>query len=385
MTQLDHSVLAAVRRPVNAALGLPNAYYISDAHHQAEKERVFFANWAAIGFGKDIPKAGDAMPIEFLGVPLLAVRDTDGAINVFQNTCRHRGMILVAEKTSTRGVVRCPYHSWCYDLKGALKTTPHVGGPGANVHADIKRDELSLWRVRSHVWRDVIFVNISGTAPAFTEYAASLIERWSEFDRELHCSGDDSTFALEIRGNWKLAVENYCESYHLPWVHPGLNSYSKLSDHYHIEEPGKYSGQGTRVYQPPIDEHGTRFTDFAGLSEKWAQAGEYIALYPNVLFGVHRDHVYAIILEPKAIDRTVETIAIYYADEEMCAPQWSAMRANNTTMWEAVFVEDVFVVEGMQKGRSGPMFDGGKFSPVMDSPTHVFHHWVADQYCADQP
>ena len=35
--------------------------------------------------------------------------------------------------------------------------------------------------------------------------------------------------------NWKLAVENYCESYHLPWVHPGLNSYSRLEDHYHID------------------------------------------------------------------------------------------------------------------------------------------------------
>jgi hypothetical protein len=30
----------------------------------------------------------------------------------------------------------------------------------------------------------------------------------------------------------------------------------------------------------------------------------------------------------------------------------------------------------MQKGRYGPFFDGGKFSPVMDGPTHVFHEWV---------
>jgi hypothetical protein len=25
------------------------------------------------------------------------------------------------------------------------------------------------------------------------------------------------------------------------------------------------------------------------------------------------------------------------------------------------------------------MFDGGRFSPVMDGPTHNFHHWVASQ------
>ena len=41
--------------------------------------------------------------------------------------------------------------------------------------------------------------------------------------------------------------------------------------------------------------------------------------------------------------------------------------------------EDIFVVEGMQKGRQGDMFDGGKFSPVMDGPTHTFHRWIATQ------
>ena len=35
------------------------------------------------------------------------------------------------------------------------------------------------------------------------------------------------------------------------------------------------------------------------------------------------------------------------------------------------------VVEGMQKGRSAPGFDGGRFSPAMDGPTHAFHRWVA--------
>lgn len=35
------------------------------------------------------------------------------------------------------------------------------------------------------------------------------------------------------------------------------------------------------------------------------------------------------------------------------------------------------VVEGTQKGRHGPRFDGGRFSPAMDAPTHHFHDWVA--------
>ncbi len=379
MSIIQQSVLDQVRQPVERALGLPNDCYTDNAYHAWEKKCVFFANWAAIGFGKDISAPGDAMPIDFLGMPLLAVRAENGEVNVFQNTCRHRGMILLEEKANLRGVIRCPYHSWCYDLNGALRMTPHVGGPGNNVHCDIKKPELGLWEIRSFVWRDVIFVNISGEAPAFEHYASALIDRWNEFEQPIYHAGDDSCFSLDVRTNWKLAVENYCESYHLPWVHPGLNSYSKLSDHYHIEEPGRYSGQGTLVYSPMMDASGTRFQEFAGLSEKWDRAGEYVAFFPNVLFGVHRDHSYAIILEPVAIDRTVEHISLYYASEEMCGADWAEMRAKNSAMWKEVFVEDVFVVEGMQKGRRGPMFDGGKFSPAMDGPTHVFHHWVADQ------
>ncbi|GAB5469014.1 MAG: aromatic ring-hydroxylating dioxygenase subunit alpha [Rhodospirillales bacterium] len=371
--------LQAVTQPIEEARGLPNRHYNDPAVFAEEREALFFKTWAAIGFGKDLPGPGDAKPLSFLGVPLLAVRDRDGVLRVFQNTCRHRGMILVDEPTTIRGAIRCPYHSWAYGLDGSLRRTPHVGGSGQNSHPCIKRDELGLIEIRSTVWQDVIFVNLDGEAPPFEVHAADLIARWKEFERPLHHAGADSSFSLEVACNWKLAVENYCESYHLPWVHPGLNSYSKLEDHYHIEAPGRFSGQGTLVYRPMIDESGNNFAPFAGLSEKWDSAGEYIALYPNVLFGVHHDHVYAILLEPVNETRTIERVEIYYADESMRNSDWAGMRAANTRLWRGVFEEDVFVVEGMQRGRFGSKFDGGKFSPAMDGPTHCFHHWVATQ------
>ena len=369
------SRLGAVLASVAEAKGLPNEHYTDPETFEEERRHVMFANWAGIGFGKDVPETGDAKPVDFLGMPLLMVRDEDGAVNVYQNTCRHRGMILVEEPKKIQGAIRCPYHSWCYTLKGALRTTPHVGGPGRSIHDDIKRDELGLIRIRSHVWQDVVFVNVDGAAPAFEEVHADLLERWSEFDRPLYHGGDAASFKLEVKTNWKLAVENYCESYHLPWVHPGLNSYSRLEDHYHIEERGKYSGQGTLVYRQLEDDQGEVFPDFEGLSEKWDTGAEYIAVYPNVLLGVHRDHTFAIVLEPKALDQTLEHIELYYAKPVQDLPE--GLGEKNAVQWKDVFVEDVFVVEGMQRGRQGIFFDGGKFSPAMDGPTHNFHHWVA--------
>ena len=97
---------------------------------------------------------------------------------------------------------------------------------------------MGLNEVRSHVWRDIVFINITENAPKFTEVHEDLIARWSEFDCPIYHSGPDSNFEIKLKVNYKLAVENYCESYHLPWVHPGLNSYSRLEDHYNIVKYG---------------------------------------------------------------------------------------------------------------------------------------------------
>ena len=369
MPQTD---LSAVLRPVAEAHGLPNAHYTSETVYNAEKGPLWFSTWAGICAEGEVPDPGDARPVDFLGVPLFVMRGSDGNVRVFQNICRHRGMILVSEPRKIEGAIRCPYHSWCYSHEGRLVATPHVGGPGQNAHPDIRKGELGLIEVRSHIWMGVICINLDGQAPDFTRLHAELIERWAEFNQPLYHGGPDSTFTLDCRTNWKLAIENYAESYHLPWVHPGLNSYSRLEDHYHIMEPG-FAGQGTLVYRQIEGDDGQTFPDFAGLSAKWNEAGEYIIVAPNVMIGVQRDHMHVIILEPKGPRETVEHIHLLYASPDTS----EALRLKNAAQWKVVFLEDVGVVEGMQTGRGAPGFDGGRFSPAMDGPTHHFHQWVA--------
>ena len=367
--------LSAVRRPIEQANGLPNAHYTDPTVFEDEKQALLFDGWSGLAVASDVPEIGDAVPLMFLGVPLLLVRDRENRVRVFQNICRHRGMILVDEPRKIEGAIRCPYHSWCYATDGRLVSTPHVGGPGRNTHDGIDRAFLGLIEVRSHIWMDVVWINISGSAPSFEDANAVLLDRWREFDKPLFHGGPQSRFTLAVNCNWKLAIENYCESYHLPWVHPGLNSYSRLEDHYHIEAPGLFSGQGTMVYRQIKGHDEEVFPDFDGLSDKWNTAAEYVSVFPNVLLGVHRDHTFAIILQPDGLERTLEHVHIYYAQ-----PQTSEdLRMRNTVQWRSVFEEDVFVVEGMQRGRGAPGFDGGRFSPAMDGPTHLFHDWVASR------
>ena len=129
MTQPDE--LSGVLRPVAAARGLPNPHYISDEVFALERDRVLFAAWAGIGFAKDIPEPGDAMPVDFLGQPLVLVRNRDGAVKLFQNTCRHRGMILVEAEEARRGDP-LPLPFLVLRARRPPRHTPHVGGPGHN-------------------------------------------------------------------------------------------------------------------------------------------------------------------------------------------------------------------------------------------------------------
>ncbi|MEL6464434.1 MAG: aromatic ring-hydroxylating dioxygenase subunit alpha [Pseudomonadota bacterium] len=370
--------LNAVRRPIHAAHGLPNAHYTDGSVFEEERDALLMSGWSGLAVAADVPDNGDAIPLDFLGMPLLLIRDRSGTVRVFHNICRHRGMILVDAPRKIEGAIRCPYHSWCYSTEGRLVSTPHVGGPGQNTVEGIDKAQLGLIEVRSHVWMGVVWINLSGDAAPFEEANADLLGRWAEFDKPLYHGGADSTFQLRVNCNWKLAVENYCESYHLPWIHPDLNTYSRLEDHYHIEAPDRFSGQGTRVYRQLMDEEGQSFPDFDGLSDMWDTAAEYITAYPNVLLGVHRDHAFAIILTPQSPGHTVETVHLFYAQPDTDP----ALRARNSAQWKQVFEEDIFVVEGMQQGRQTPMFDGGRFSPAMDGPTHLFHAWVAKRMTA---
>lgn len=376
-----------VLQPIESASGLPNDAYASANFARYERDQVLAKTWTCIGFGKDIPKAGDAKPVSLMGIPLMMVRRRDNSIAVFHNVCSHRGAVILDAPRNVQNSLRCPYHSWIYDLDGKLTATPNIGGAKEHSCEGFDKSKHGLKEVRSVLFWDLVFINLSGDAEDFDQFSAKIRERWKDFDMSLiRHAGDDSSMKLAVNCNWKLAVENYCEAYHLPVVHPALNSYSKLEDHYNINEDGAFAGQGSTAYTPLLVKDGPDLPHFPNLPEKWAKAAEYTALFPNVLLGIHQDHYFAILLEAVAVDRTVEHLEIYYVGEAATGDIYAETRAANRATWKIVFDEDVDVVERMQRGRQSPGFTGGVFSPRMDPPTHCFHRWLAGKLVeASQP
>ena len=191
-------------------------------------------------------------------------------------------------------------------------------------------------------------------------------------------ANDYGYFKLKAKCNWKFAIENYCESYHLPWVHPGLNEYSKIDDHYHIQGlPNRFAGQGTKNYNPKFKGK-KKFPSFPNWPKNKENIAEYVALFPNVMLGIHKDHYYAYWLEPIDHENTLEHMEIYYVGEKAAkSEKFKSLRKQNHKLWEGIQKEDVDIIQRMQIGRNSNAYNGGNFSPDMDNPTHQFHKWVS--------
>ena len=380
---LDPNKIEVVKNPIEKAHGLPNECYLNNDYLEFEKEKIFKNNWTMIGVASSVPNPGDAKPFNLLGIPILIVRNKENEVKVFHNVCSHRGFKLVDQECKLKNLIRCPYHSWSYDFNGKLTVTPHIGGLGKHEVEGFDKNKSNLKEINSNIWMDLIFININSNAKPFEDFIKPLEDRWSKFiskkDQKLiRHSTDNGYFNMTVNSNWKFAIENYCESYHLPWIHPELNKVSNISDHYHIEDENlNFSGQGSNKYSQQFDGN-IKFKCFPNWPTELSEKSEYVSLYPNVMLGIHIDHFYAFWLEPISNNQTKEHFELYYVgDESASSDEFKDIREKNFAFWQEVMNEDVTAIEGMQKGRNSPAYNGGNFSPVMDTPTLMFHKWVA--------
>lgn len=362
--------------------GLPNGIYNRHDFFQWERQNLFAQEWFGAAFAADVPNPGDVRKIDVLGMSFILLRTESGEIKTYYNVCRHRGRQLVDGPCSGIKLLRCPYHAWTYRLDGKLQGTPHIGGTGIHQVDGFDKSRFGLMEIRNHVWMDIVFVNLNGTAGEFSNWIAPLEAHlarfWGDRGPGQMRAASDGVMDMEVASNWKLALENFLGAYHLPFVHPGLNSYSPLKDHYCIVSEANFAGQGVRNYQPNIGT-GTPMPTIDTWTEELGHTAEYPALYPNVLIGIQRDHIFTMLLLPQAIDRTLERVELLFVGDSASDEAYINTRQAILEGWRVVFQEDVAAVEGLQLGRNVEAFDGGILTPVLDRSTHHFHRWFARQ------
>ncbi|WP_343773027.1 Rieske (2Fe-2S) protein, partial [Marinomonas arenicola] len=127
LLNVRHATLDEARTDMLSALdkrlknhSLEAALYNDPHMFRIDMEEVFQKEWLFVGMTSEIPKKGDYFTVEVGQNPVLVLRDADGNINAFHNTCRHRGSIICSEHRGKVANLVCPYHQWTYDLKGKL-------------------------------------------------------------------------------------------------------------------------------------------------------------------------------------------------------------------------------------------------------------------------
>src|ERR1700722_15499188 len=107
---LPHDISASI--PANLeGFSLPGWIYRDADFLEAEKELVFAPSWQVVCHLNDIPQPGDCHTLEFLGEPLVAVRQQNSSVKAFFNVCRHRASRLLDGAGRCPGRIVCPYHA----------------------------------------------------------------------------------------------------------------------------------------------------------------------------------------------------------------------------------------------------------------------------------
>ena len=353
--------------------GLNASAYTSAEFMSLEQTRLFSRHWMPIGFSHDVPEPGDIKAVATAaGQSLLMVRGADGNLRVLHNYCPHRGMRLVADESRGAHNIVCPYHAWCYGLDGKLLRIPHRHGFGK--HAVEPGDPAGLEPVRCVVWTGIVFVDLSANAPDFDDFIAPLAKRWKHFDLSLLVPGTSMTF--EVEGNWKLAVENFIDIYHVPFVHPALNSYIDVSQHEFISEGDVLLGQGSETYQP-TDAGSGQLPMFPDLTTSQAATIEAVSLFPNLLLTVFGDNLRVILIEPTSTRSCRERVEIFFVGHQALDAELAQARAIVSERFPVFNLEDVGVVEQLQRNFESSAFEHAHFLDFFDANVRRFQQRVA--------
>lgn len=195
------------------------ARYTSKEWMDAEYENLWPSVWHLGGVTAEFEEEGDYVRHNFGPESIFMMKQADGSIRAFYNTCPHRGNRLIMGDAGSVPKVTCGYHGWQFDPDGTLIHAQDSDDfPGGNPCGKVKLSEL-----RCETWGPFVFWCMDENAPPLLEWLTPYPERLAGYGlddwiRVMNVSAD-------CEFNWKVIRDNFNESYHLPTIHPQLSAY----------------------------------------------------------------------------------------------------------------------------------------------------------------
>ncbi|AIJ84779.1 aromatic ring-hydroxylating oxygenase subunit alpha [Brucella melitensis] len=192
---------------------LEQKFYTDPDYYKLDLENIFYKDWLFVGHDCELPKTGSYMTVQIGAYPVIIVRDAQGGIRAFHNSCRHRGSRICSAEKGTAAKLVCPYHQWTYELDGRLLFARQVG-------PDFKPADYGLKPVHCETVAGYIYICVAEEAPDFAAFR-NLVEPYLA---PHNIKDAKVTFESSIieKGNWKLVWENNRECYHCAANHPEL-------------------------------------------------------------------------------------------------------------------------------------------------------------------
>ena len=316
--------------------------YTERRWYDFEQGAVFARSWQWVCHRETLAGTGDYVTATVAGLPIVVVRD-GGGLRSFYNVCKHRAHQLVTGEGSTRSL-RCPYHGWTYGLDGSLVAARHT----KNL-VDFDPSGICLDAVQVEEFAGFVFVNLDPTA-------APLRLQSGDLGAEIAAKAPDIAdltlarrLTYDIASNWKNVIDNYLECYHCHIAHKDFVSLVDMST-YTIATHGIYSSQPA--------EAGRSANSAYEVADATVQSHEAWWLWPNTCLMRYpgRGNIMMMHVIPAGPDRTLETYDFYLADAEPNAAEAEAIRYVD----EVLQVEDIGLVESVQRGMRTPAFTSGR-------------------------
>lgn len=344
------------------ARGLPAWVYANAELTRLEIERVLRPSWQIAAHVSQLPRTGDYLTFELGPDSVIVLRDAAGAIRAFRNVCRHRGTRLLEGAGHCPGRITCPYHGWTYRYDGSLLATP-----ARESFPDLKLEEHGLEPVRVEVTLGFVWVCLAGNPPPPSELWAPIQEELTPY-RFDELVPTQPVYHEVWNVNWKIAMDNYLESYHVPIGHPGLNrlftpdyedqrGVPGIARGYSWMRSAPSSRWSERIYQ----KHVGKVTE-PHLPEPNRRSWRFYSCLPNIGFDIMPEQIDFFQVLPLGHDRTlIRGAAFGLPDDrrEMRLVRWLGNRINMQ-----VNKEDQFLCERLQRGIADSAYKPGPLSSI---------------------
>mgnify|MGYP002336239533 CR=1 FL=1 len=191
---------------------VPVEAYISREWFEKERDKVFMRSWLCVGRAENVPKASSYFirDIAIIRASILVVRDGSGKIQAYHNVCKHRGNKLVQCPAGKASSFTCGFHGWVYDQHGRL-----VDVPDEKLFFDLDKQKLGLTPIATDIWNGFIFISLQPLR-SLAEEVAELSPLVEGYDFAIPVVG---SYCAEVKGNWKVFLDAFQESYHVVALH----------------------------------------------------------------------------------------------------------------------------------------------------------------------